>query len=115
MTQALYDAQTAAIQAIGAFIYAEGERVFDDCPELVAPFEKLSLLLMELEALTPADDSNYALREKTVQSVGEMFAGLSARLTQARLTDLQFNGVAIDLELVRFYLFGKEVAAASKL
>ena len=115
MTPELFSAQTAAIQAVGAFLYAEGERCQEECPELVTPFEKLSLLCMELETLTPADDATYGLREKSLSMTGEMLTALSARLTQDKLSALEYNGVAIDLELVRFYLFGREVAAASKL
>lgn len=61
------------------------------------------------------DDIYYDMRRRSLLAHAQMIESLLLTQQQQSLIDLQFNGVVIDLELVRFYLFGREVAVAPKL
>lgn len=115
MTQTLFDAQTALLTASAAFYAGEHSRLTTDAPLLAAVCSTLADVCEQAALLTTADDATYDRREATLKALSLQYQSLMSARLEARLVDLQFNGVAIDLELVRFYLFGREVIAASKL
>lgn len=115
MTKELFAAQTALLSASAAFYGGEDLRLIADFPLLAAVCNALRGVCEELATLTPANNTTYTLREGTLKALSLQFQAVMAVDMDDKLKALQFNGVAIDLELVRFYLFGKEVAAASKL
>ena len=112
MNAELFAAQTAVITALSAFYTAEAIRLTAEQPALATTCTALAGLCNEIETLTPADDAVYAMREATIRTAGESYAALSNVVTQDRLQALEYQGVEIDLELVRFYLFGREMVVA---
>ena len=115
MTQGLFDAQTALITAGAAFFSAEQTRLNSEAATIATLCEESAAVCEELLLLTTADDATFDRREGTFKALVQQYEAVSSTLMQTRLEALQYNGVAIDLELVRFYLFGREVIAASKL
>ena len=115
MTQLLFDMQTALIQASAAFYGGENVRLINDFPLLAAVCDALRGVCEALAPLTPTNEATYLLREGTLSALTMQYQAGAAVIVDDRLTALQFNGVALDLELVRFYLFGNEIAVASKV
>lgn len=115
MITELFDAQTALITASSTFFEGEATRLNDEAATLAGVCTGLAGVCAALLLLTTPDDATFDRREATLQTLCTQYEACGAAMIQRRLEDLQFNGVAIDLELVRFYLFGREVAAASKL
>ncbi len=112
MTTQIYTAQTNLINALVAFLNSETTRLTPEHATLAAACSRMALLLIEYASLTPANAGNYTEREAAVRSVNEAYAALSNVITQERLQSLEYQGVEIDLELVRFYLFGREMVVA---
>ena len=115
MIQALFDAQTALITASATFFTGEATRLNTEAANMAGVCTRLVEVCNALVLLTTADDATFDRREATLQAITKQYQALESSRLETRLVDLQFNGVAIDLELVRFYLFGHEVIAASKL
>ena len=115
MTQELFDAQSALITAGAAWFTSEASRLTDDAPELAALCTQGATVCAALLLLTILDDATYDRRETTLTALTAHYEACCSQRLDARLAALEYHGVAIDLELVRFYLFGSEVVVASKL
>lgn len=115
MTAKLFAAQTALIQAAAAFYTAEQARLSDEAASTAALCGVAAVVCTELAGQTPANNSTYSQREQSLLAIAQQYQAAQTERLETRLSDLQFNGVAIDLELVRFYLFGHEVIAAPKV
>lgn len=115
MTQGLFDAQSTLITAGAAFFSGEQTRLSSEAATLASLCEASAGVCDELLLLTTADDATFDRREGTFKTLLQQYEAFSAKLMQTRIEALQYNGIAIDLELVRFYLFGREVVVASKL
>ena len=120
MTPAIYNAQTNLISALRLFFLGEETRLSVEQPDMSAICQKFAVLLIELGAIDNAENlytykELYEHRDSALKGIAEQYAALSNVVTQERLQSLQMQGVVLDLELVRFYLFGQEVVIASKL
>lgn len=111
MTPAIYTAQTNIINALSAFFSAEATRLAAENAALALICSRFSALMVELSALTPANDANYEQRDAAVKSAGETYAALSQVVVHDRLQSLQYNGIEIDTELIRIFLFGQNLIA----
>lgn len=111
MTPALYTAQTNIINALSAFFRAEATRLTSENAALAVVCTRCSALMEELSGLTPANDSNYEQRDAAVKSAGETYAALSQVVVHDRLQSLQYNGIEIDTELIRIFLYGQNLVA----
>ena len=112
MTQALFDAQTALITASGAFFGGEQTRLLAEFPLLATACQKIQAVCTELAALTTADDATYERREQALSALSAVYQATCSQITDSRLKALEFNGVEIDTELMRIFLFGQNLLVA---
>ena len=120
MNSVIFNAQTNLIAALRLFFQSEETRLLSEHAQSAAICGLHAALLHELYLLNNVDEvytyrELYEFRDTAVKGIMESYAALCNVITQDRLQSLQFNGVEIDLETVRFYLFGREFLAAPKL
>lgn len=109
----LWNAQTEVLTAQTAQINATAARL-TDYAEAATICGALTAENSVLAALTN-DREFYTLRQAAIDSHAQVLSSLLDAARHQALIDLQYNGIELDLELVRFYLFGKAVAVAPKL
>lgn len=109
---ALWNAQTSILTAQTVQIAAAKTRLtlFGEAAAVC------DAMIVENDALVAVsnDEAYYTIRRESLTAHARLLDSLLLTQQQQNLLDLQFNGVVIDLELVRFYLFGREVAVAPK-
>lgn len=111
MTPEIYAAQTALLTAFAAFCDAQAFALTTEQPALAATCSKISDLLTEMEGMTPEDDTNFNLRRQTLSTTSNIYANAMQATQAERLQSLQFNGIEIDTELIRIFLFGQNLVA----
>lgn len=116
MTAAMYAAQTSLINALRLFFQAEEWRLTGEHAQSATVCNRFAALLTELEQIDNAAElytykELYEYRDAAVKGVSESYAALSNVVTQNRLQSLQYNGVEIDTELIRIFLFGQNLVA----
>ena len=115
MTAALFAAQTDALTGLVTFYTNEAARLVDEQAAAAAVCEHLAIVCDAAADITDATDAIWELRRGAIESAAASYAAVCQPTLHERLQALQFNGVEIDLELVRFYLFGREVLVSSNL
>ena len=111
---ALWDAQGAVIAAQTMQIAAVKTRLSVELSEAAGLCDALSAENAVFTAFAN-DEIYYTIRRDGIDSHARVLDSMQASAQLERLRALEYQGVVIDLELVRFYLFGREVAVASKL
>lgn len=115
MTSTIYNAQTNLINALRLFFLAEETRLSTEHAASATVCNRFAVLLFELAALPATKATEYeaffTFRDNAVKGMAEQYAALSNVMTQDRLRALQFNGVEIDTELIRIFLFGQNLVA----
>lgn len=112
MTAELFAAQTALIQAAAAFYTAEQTRLTAEAAALAAVCGAAAAACDVLAALTTADDATYSLREGSLAAMARQYQAALDSLLNDNLKALQYNGIEIDTELIRIFLFGQNLIAA---
>lgn len=116
MNATIYAAQTATITAVRLFLLSEATRLQPESAAGAAVCQTLAAQLLELEDLDTAPEvytykQMYEIRDAATAGVLRQYDSLSHCLQQDRLRSLQFNGMEIDTELIRIFLFGQNLVA----
>ena len=116
MNSVIFNAQTNLIAALRLFFQSEETRLLSEHAQSAAICGLHAALLHELYLLNNVEEvytyrELYEFRDTAVKGIMESYAALCNVITQDRLQSLQFNGVEIDTELIRIFLFGQNLVA----
>ena len=110
---ALWNAQSNIVTAQTAQIAAVKTRLSAELSEAAGICDALNAENAVFAAFAN-DEIYYTIRRDGIDSHARVLDSMQASAQLERLRALEYQGVVIDLELVRFYLFGREVAVAPK-
>ena len=116
MNSVIFNAQTNLIASLRLFFQGEETRLLSEHAQIAAICGLHAALLHELYLLNNVEEvytyrELYEFRDTAVKGIMESYAALCNVITQDRLQSLQFNGVEIDTELIRIFLFGQNLVA----